>query len=412
MEQFKYKGLDSTGQRVSGEISAPNLQEAERKIASKDVTVIAILPAGARRGGISASEDSQAKPAFRQKSKVSAAEVARTLENLSVMMKTGVPFVEALEAVAQSTKNQKMSGALRQIKEDVIGGQSLSGAMRNTNGVFPGLVADMVRVAEEGGRLDAALKSAALYMERSADLRRRVMNAMMYPCVMMAVSIITVVVLVVFVVPRFASIFTKSGVQIPATTKAMLALSTAVHDQPFVVLAILGVLGAAVYFALRLEAVRAFAGKALFKAPVLGSLMQQLAVSRAVQSISTLIGSNVPLLSALEHGAKVAGYKPVSEALMKARNDVEHGSPLSDSLKDSDAFPPILVQLVTVGERTGQLATLLQNGSQSMEAEVDARLKALVAIVEPVMIVFMGLIVGGITLSVITPIYNVVQNIK
>ena len=412
MEQFKYKGLDSTGQRVSGEISAPSLQEAERKIAAKDVTVIAILPAGARRGGSQTFEESHSKPGSRQRSKVSAAEVARTLENLSVMMKTGVPFVEALEAVAQSTKNVRMSDALRQIKQDVIGGQSLSGALRNTNGVFPNLVADMVRVAEEGGRLDIALRSAALYMERAADLRRRVMNAMMYPCVMMAVSIITVVVLVVFVVPKFASIFTKSGVQIPATTKAMLALSTAVNEQPFVVLGILGAIVALIVFALKLQSVRTLAGRALFKAPVIGALLQQLAVSRAVQSIATLLGSNVPLLSALEHGAKVAGYKPVSEALMKARNDVEHGSPLSDSLKESEAFPPILVQLVTVGERTGQLASLLQSGAQSMETEVDGRLKALVTIVEPVMIVFMGLVVGGITLSVITPIYNVVENIK
>jgi type IV pilus assembly protein PilC len=411
MEVYKYKGLDATGQRVSGEVSATTLQEAERKVAAKDVTVIAILPAGARKSAV-AAEEGAPRPKQGKRAKVSAAEAARTLENLSVMMKTGVPFVEALEAVAQSSKDQRMAEALRQIKEDVIGGQSLSGAMRNTNGVFPPLVADMVRVAEEGGRLDMALKSASIYLERAADLRRRIMNAMMYPCVMMAVSVITVIVLVVFVVPKFAGIFTKSGVEIPATTRAMLALSDAVHKQPFVVLAVLAAAGAAIYFALRTETFRAFMGKVLYRTPVVGALLRQLAVSRAVQSIATLLSSNVPLLAALEHGAKVAAYPPVGDALMKARNDVEHGSPLSDSLRDSDAFPQILIQLVTVGERTGQLASLLQSGSQSMETEVDARLKALVTIVEPLMIVFMGLVVGGITLSVITPIYNVVQNIK
>lgn len=411
MEVFKYKGLDMQGQRVSGEVSAASLQDAERKVAAKDVTVIAILPAGARRGQ-SAVEETPAANRMGRKNRVPESEVARALENLSVMMKTGVPFVEALEAVAQSVKNPKMCAALRQVKEDVIGGQSLSGAMRNTGGVFPQLVADMVRVAEEGGRLDGALKSASIYMQRAADLKRRVMNAMMYPCVMLGVSVITIAVLVLFVVPKFAGIFTKSGVQIPATTKAMLALSSAVNEQPLVVLAVFGAIVAGLVFGLRTEAFRSLATRAFFKTPVLGALMRQLAVSRAVQSIATLLGSNVPLLAALEHGAKVAAYRPITDALMKARHDVEHGLALSDSLRESDSFPPMLLQLVTVGERTGQMSALLLSGSESMENEVDARLKALVAIVEPVMIVLMGVIVGGITLSIITPIYNVVQNIK
>lgn len=409
MEHFRYKGLDSAGQRVAGEVSATNIQEAERKIADKDVTVIAILPAGARRG---AAMEEAASPTVRKGKRVSEAESARTLENLAVMMKTGVPFVEALEAAANSTRNDRMAEALRQIKQDVIGGQSLSGAMRNTGGVFPGIVADMVRVAEEGGRLDLALKSASSYLERAADLKRRVKNAMMYPCVMLGVSIVTVAILIIFVVPRFTGIFSKSGVEIPATTQMLLSLSSAVHNQPFVVLGVLAAIVAAIVFALRLDPVRALAGKVLFKTPVVGTLLQQLAISRAIQSISTLLSSNVPLMAALEHGAKVAAYPPIGNALLKARNDVEHGSSLSDSLKESEVFPAILVQLVTVGEKSGQLSALLQSGSDSMETEVDARLKALVTIVEPLMIVFMGVVVGGITLSIITPIYNVVQNIK
>ena len=410
MEVFKYKGLDAKGERISGEIAASNLQDAERRITAKDVTVIAILPAGARRSGEALEEAASGRPKPKGKS-ISDAETGKTLENLSVMLKTGVPFVEALEAVSQSTKNPRMAEALRQIKEDVIGGQSLSGAMRNT-AIFPTIVADMVRVAEEGGRLDVALRSASTYLERSADLRRRVLNAMMYPCVMLGVSLITVTVLILFVIPRFAGIFTKSGVQIPATTKAMLALSEAVHHQPATVAMVVVGIALAIFFGLKTAPVRSAAGKALFRMPMVGPLLRQLAVSRAVQSIATLLSSNVPLLSALEHGAKVAAYPPVSNALLKARADVEHGSSLSETLKESQAFPPMLLQLVTVGERTGQLATLLQSGSESMETEVDSRLKALVTIVEPLMIVVMGVIVGGITLSIITPIYNVVQNIK
>lgn len=410
MELFKYKALDGQGNRISGEITASNLSEAERKIAAKDVTVIAILPAGAVRNR--GASESVAPTAPKGRRKVSEAEAAATLDNLALMVKTGVPFVEALEAVAASARSPVMAEALRQIKEDVIGGQSLSGAMRATSGVFPTMVADMVRVAEEGGRLDLALRSASAYLERSADLRRRVLNAMMYPCVMLGVSFITVLVLVLFVIPRFATIFTKSGVQVPVTTQAMISLSAAVHNNPWACIATFVAIVAGGFFLIRLDFVRAPMGRLLFRTPVIGPLLRHLAISRAVQSIATLLSSNVPLMAALEHGSKVAAYPPVGDALMKARNDVEHGTSLSDSLGDSSVFPPMLLQLVHVGERTGQLSSLLQSGSESMESEIDARLKALVAIVEPLMIVGMGVIVGGITLSIITPIYNVVQNIK
>ncbi len=410
MEVFKYKALDPQGNRINGEITAHSLQDAERRIAGKDVTVIAILPAGAKRSRAAQSESPT--PQGRPKRKVSEADAAATLENLAIMVKNGVPFVEALEAVGSSSRNPNLAEAIRHIKDDVIGGQSLSGAMRNANGVFPPLVADMVRVAEEGGRLDLALQSAASYLKRSADLRQRVKNAMMYPCVMLGVSFVTVLVLVFFVIPRFATIFTKSNVKIPATTQALISMSTAVQSNP---LACLGGLAAAIVafvLLIRMEAFRAPVGRLLFRSPMIGPLLRQLAVSRAVQSIATLLSSNVPLLSALEHGAKVAAYRPVTEALTKARNDVEHGTSLSDSLRDTAVFPPMLLQLVSVGERSGQLSALLQSGSESLETEVDARLKALVTIVEPLMIVGMGVVVGGITLSIITPIYNVVQNIK
>lgn len=412
MEVFRYKALDAQGNKVSGEVVAPTMAEAEKRISAKDITVIAILPAGARRGGAAEGASISGPTASRAKGRISDAEAARTLENLAVMIKTGVPFVEALEAVATSTKNPRVIEALQSIKEDVVGGQSLSGAMRNTGGAFPPLVADMVRVAEEGGRLDVALKSAASYLSRSAELRKRVANAMMYPCVMMAVSILTVMTLVLFVIPRFAGIFSKSGVEIPATTKAMLALSTTAQKNPMILVTGLLVLVGAIIVVLRTESIRTQVARWLFRAPVLGPLLRQLSISRAVQSIATLLSSNVPLLSALEHGAKVSGYRPVSDALLRARHDVEHGASLSESLRVSSVFPAMLLQLVTVGERTGQLASLLQSGSESLETEVDARLKALVTIVEPLMIVVMGVIVGGITLSIITPIYNVVQNIK
>jgi type IV pilus assembly protein PilC len=202
------------------------------------------------------------------------------------------------------------------------------------------------------------------------------------------------------------------GADIPATTKFMLDSGTFIRDHP-VTVALGMVFGiVALKFVLRLDVVRSFIGLIMLRTPILGELLRKLAFSRALRSIATLLAGNVSLMNALDHGARVAGNQRVKAALLQARTGVEHGGNLSDSLAETRMFPAMLVQIVAVGERTGRLGPLLSSTAARMEDEVDARLKALVSIIEPIMIVFMGTIVGTITLSIIGPIYSVVQNIK
>lgn len=411
MQLFKYKGYDESGQKVDGEMVANSIEEVERRVAAQSVTVIAIIPAGAARGGASGAAPAESGSLPVGKKKFSDGDVAVILRDLAVMAETGVPFVEALDAVIETARTPRIEQALRKFKAEVVGGRALSAGMRAANGLFPTLVCDMVKIAEEGGRLDRALASAALYVERAADLKRKVMNAMLYPIVLTVIASGTVIILITYVMPKFADIFKKMGATVPASTTFFLNLGNFLRTHPIHVVAA----GVGAFFGLRAFLRVPSVNRALFlmllRVPILGELLRRLSLSRSFQSIATLLSGNVAMLPALEHGAKVAGNPVIGEALMKARTAVEHGAPLSDSLRETKAFPPTLLRMVTIGERTGRLPQLMGNSASRMEEEVDGRLKALISIIEPLMIVIMGCIVGTITVSIIIPMYSVVQNV-
>ncbi len=410
MHAYKYKGYDSVGGLQEGNILAGSVEEAERRIVAQDITIVALLQVASRKAKL---QESIPSPGSRVKGKgLSVSDAAAILQNLALMSETGVPLVEALEAAALGAKSPRIAYLLDAVKSEIIGGKSLSTALRNADGLFPPLVSDMVRVAEEGGRLDHALKTAANYLERQSELRKKLLNASMYPLVMLTISMVTVLVLVVFVMPRFATIFLKMGVEVPTSTRIMLETGDAIRSHP--IWCLLGVAAAVggIRLIFRSRAVAEAGSRLLLKLPVLGDLLRQLALSRAFGSLATLLSGNVPIMGAMEHSAKVAGVPEIRDALMRARTAVEHGRTMAEALGETKAIPASLLQMVTIGEKTGRLAPVLEATANRMEADVDARMKAMVSIVEPVMIVVMGLIVGSITVSIIGPIYSVVQNIK
>jgi len=410
VQAFKYKGYDSDGAPVEGHLIAGSVEEAERRIVAQDITIIAILPGGKRQQP--SPEVNADSPVVKGGRTLSVSEAAAILENLALMSETGVPFVEALEAASIGARSPRVAYLLDVVKAEIISGKSLSTALRSADGLFPPMVADMVRVAEEGGRLDHALKTAATYLERQSELKKRLINASMYPLVMLTISTVTVLVLVLFVMPRFATIFTKMNVEVPAPTRIMLAVGDTIRTHPIGVVLSAITLVVGIRYLLKMPAAAALGSRLLLKVPMLGELLRKLALSRAFGSLATLLSGNVPIMAAMEQSAKVAGVSEIRSALMSARSAVEHGKTLADALAETRVIPKTLLQMVTIGEKTGRLAPVLESTAARMEADVDARLKAMVSIVEPVMIVVMGLIVGGITISIIGPIYSVVQNIK
>jgi len=412
MQVFRYKGYDTHGKKVEGELAAASIEEVERKVSAQAVTVIAIFPAGAIRKSATEGENSTPLGRFGfGPKKPSDADLATVLRDLAVMAETGVPFVEALDAVIITAPTQMLRTGLDRLKTEIVGGKGLSAGMRNC-GLFPVVVSEMVKVAEEGGRLDRALANAANYLERAADLRKKVMNAMLYPIVLTVIAFSTLVVMITFVLPRFADIFKTMKTEVPAITQFLLGIGQGIKSNP--VPFVLGVVGTivAVKMAWATPKIHRAISVFLLKVPILGELLRRLALSRAFQSIATLLSTNVSLMNAMEHGAKVSGNPVIHDALLRARTSVEHGVSLSEALAETKVFPVSLVQMVTVGERTGRLGTLMTSTANHMEEDVDGRLKALVSIVEPVMIVVMGAIVGLITMSIIIPMYSVVENMK
>lgn len=412
MHLYKYKGYDSSGGVVQGEMSGATIDEVERRVAAQDVTIISIVPAGfAHKGGGSAGSEI-VKGSTGLGRKAASGDVAVVLRDLAVMAETGVPFVEALDALITSARTPLIGNGLKQLRAQVVGGKGLSAGMRSAPQLFPSIVCDMVKVAEEGGRLDKALASAASYVERSAELKKKVLNAMIYPIVLTVIAAATLVVLVVFVLPKFSDIFSKMGGSLPWTTKMMLATGTALRSNPLQSIGalVVGIVG--LVFLLRTPVMRNFMGGIFLRAPILGELVKKLSFSRSFQSVATLLSSNVSLLAALDHGAKVAGNPVIQRAFESARAEVEKGVSLSDALSETKVFPPMLVQMVSVGERTGRLSSLMRTTAAHMEEDADSRLKALISVVEPLMIVVMGTIVGFITLSIIIPIYSFVEKVK
>lgn len=414
MTAYKYKGIDPAGQRIEGKINALSLDEAERKVGSQGLTILSIVPAEKASGkesaasGVSVSTSGNIGP----RKKVSEADAGAILRNLSVMAETGVPFAEAIEASIQSARTPAIAAAMSDVREALIAGQSLSGSMKAAPQMFPTIIVDMIRVAETGGKLDQALANGAGYLERRSELKRKVTNAMMYPMVMLAVSIATILILVVVVMPKFSQVFESMKAELPIVTKVMLSSGAAIRSNP--IGSALGALALCIgiYFLFRQEPVQVIVGRIVGRLPVVGELIKRLALARSLQSIATLSASNVPLLIAIEQGAKVAGEPRIQDALMQVRNAIEQGKSMSDSMLDTGVFPKNVVQMVGVGERTGRLPVLLETLCRSMEEDIDARLKATVALVEPLMIVTMGAIVGSITMSIIGPIYSVVEKIR
>ena len=410
MVSYAYRGVDSHGKKIEGQINAATLDEAEKKLTLQDISVHVLVPAQGAKGFKKVEANDRATKLV--KKKVSAQDSADVLSNLAIMAETGVPFVEALDAVIYSARTPAIRDSLMVVRDGVVSGQGLSNSLRLASNMFPPIITDMVRVAETGGKFDQALRNGAGYLGRVADLRKKVINAMMYPSVMLGVSIVTILVLIIFVMPRFGQVFSQMKSKLPITTTIMLSAGNVIRANPVgSLLIVVGIVAGSIAL-LRIDAVNRAMVAILNRVPILGDLLKRLAIARSLQTIAALSTSNVQLLSAIEQGAKVSGHPDIFRALMKARDAIEHGSSMYDAIEKTNIFPKQITQMIAIGEKTGRLSQLLGVICEQMEKDIDAKLKALVSIIEPLMIVSMGVIVGSITVSIIGPIYSVIENIK
>ncbi len=344
---------------------------------------------------------------------VNAKELAVFTRQFSVMIDAGLPLVQCLEILASQQENKTFQKVLTGTRGAVEGGSTLSAAMKAYPKVFDPLYSNMVEAGETGGILDTILQRLSTYIEKSVKLKRAVQSALVYPIGVLTIAAGVIILLLWKVVPIFATLFAGLGVDLPLPTKIVIGLSNLVGS--VFGLLILVVIGAAL-FGLKVwygtPQGRFALDSLVLKLPVLGILMRKIAVARFTRTLGTLISSGVPILESLDITAKTAGNAVIEKALFQVRKSLEEGKSLTEPLKDSAVFPGMVTQMIAVGEQTGAMDAMLSKIADFYEEEVDAAVKDLLTALEPIMIVFLGVVVGGVVISMYLPLFTLIGKLS
>ncbi|MEA2571826.1 MAG: type pilus assembly protein PilC [Acidobacteriota bacterium] len=343
--------------------------------------------------------------------KVPAALIAIFTRQFSVMIDAGLPLVQCIEILGGQQENKNFKRALVQIRQDVESGSSLADSMRKHPKIFNDLYTNMVAAGEAGGILDTILQRLAQYIEKSVKLNGQVKSAMIYPVAVISIACIVVAVILWKVIPVFAALFKGLGAELPLPTVIVIALSNFIADYWWL---IIGVITGTIYALRRYH--ETYKGKRVLdgivlKMPILGMLMRKIAVARFCRTLSTLTASGVPILDGLQITARTAGNSIVEDAIMATRKSVEEGKTISEPLADTDVFPSMVVQMIAVGEQTGALDTMLSKIADFYEDEVDTAVAGLMKLLEPVLIAFLGVAIGGIVIAMYMPMFTLIGQI-
>ncbi len=340
------------------------------------------------------------------KQKVKDKDVVVFARIFSTMINAGLPLIQCLDLLAQQEQNKTFAKIITTVKEDIEGGSTLHDALKKHPKVFDELFINLVAAGESGGILDVILNRLSSYMEKAMKLKSRVKGAMTYPTIVLFVAVAVVALLLVYVIPVFKKLFEGMGGQLPGPTQFLVNLSE--FTQSYFLYMIIG--AAAVVFLFRryyrTEKGRLVIDALILKAPVFGPLLKKVAVAKFTRTLSTMLGSGVPILEGLSIVSKTAGNVVVENAIMKTRQSISEGRTIAEPLSETDVFPPMVVQMIAVGEATGALDSMLAKIADFYDDEVDVAVGALTAMLEPFMMIFLGVIVGGMIICMYLPIFK------
>jgi type IV pilus assembly protein PilC len=332
--------------------------------------------------------------------------IAIFTRQLATMIDAGLPLVQSLEILASQQDNKIFKGILREIREDVEGGSTFAGALKKHSNIFNDLYTNLVVAGEEGGILDNILNRLAAYIEKAEALKKKVKSALVYPSVIIAVAIGVVAILLVFVIPVFEQMFSSAGQQLPLPTLIVVVISKYVRKYAFIFIPAFILL----IFLLRkyhqTENGKTVMDRMLLKAPVFGDLFRKIAVARFSRTLGTLVSSGVPILDGLNIVSKTAGNKVIETAILNARNSIREGETIAEPLSRSNIFPPMVIQMISVGESTGALDSMLTKIAEFYEDEVDVAVSNLTSMLEPLLMIFLGVVIGGVVIAMYLPIFN------
>src|SRR5437867_873357 len=401
MPVFTYRGTNRAGSSVSGELAAPNKSELANILRRQQITPTKMSEKGKEFN----------LPTFG--GKVDSKELAIFTRQFSVMIDAGLPLVQCLEILAGQQENKLFQKVLIGTRASVEGGATLSAAMRQYPKVFDALYVNMVEAGETGGILDTILQRLSTYIEKNVKLKRAVKSALIYPVGVLTVAGGVITLLLWKVVPIFATLFAGLGVDLPLPTKIVIAMSNFIGSIfGFLILVALcgSIFGLKVWYGTPQG--RFVLDTIVLKLPVLGILMRKIAVARFTRTLGTLISSGVPILEGLDITARTAGNAVVERALQQVRKSLEEGKSLTEPLKESEVFPGMVTQMIAVGEQTGAMDAMLQKIADFYEEEVDAAVKDLLTARQPIIIVFLGLVVGGVVISMYLPLFSLIGKLS
>jgi general secretion pathway protein F len=407
MPVYAYDGLNAEGRAVSGIVDAENARAARMKLRRTGV-----YPTALTEAETSKKEDRLSLNTRVTFERVTPQDVSVMTRQLSTLTSAGLPLVESISALIDQVEKERLKRVLSQIRESVNEGSSLADAMAEHPRIFNDLFVNMVRAGEASGALDVVLLRLADYTESAARLRTRVRSALTYPIVMMFLGGGVLFFLLSYVVPKITRIFTESKQVLPLPTRILMASSDFLASYAWLLL----LLAVAAAFAIRAWARtpngRDTVDRWTLRVPVFGRLFLKIAVARFSRTLATLLASGIGLLPALDIVKNVVSNRLLFRAIEDARDAIREGQPIAPPLKRSGVFPPLLVHMVAVGERSGQLEEMLAKAAEGYEAEVDATVSALTTLLEPVIIVFMGLVVMFIVLAILLPIFQMSQAVR
>src|SRR5829696_3582666 len=403
MPTFAYSGRTRAGQTVSGERVADTADAAIAALRREQIMVTRIDAAKAARAA--------AKPKPLKSKSVPSKNLAIFTRQFSVMIDAGLPLVQCLDILGKQEPHKGFSAAILKVREDVEGGAALADAMKKHPKTFDALYSNMIAAGEAGGILDTILKRLAVYIEKNVKLKGDVKSAMIYPVAVIVIAAVVVGAILWKVIPTFATLFAGLGAQLPLPTRIVIAASDMLVAYGWVLIIVMGLIGWAIKNYYGTNNGRHTIDAIMLKLPILGNFLRKVAVARFCRTLSTLLASGVPILDGLDITAKTAGNAIIEDAVQTTRSSIERGETISAPLRETNVFPSMVVQMINVGETTGALDAMLSKIADFYEDEVDTAVAGLLTLMEPVMIAFLGVVVGGIVIAMYMPIFDLISKL-
>ena len=396
MPIYKWEGKTAKGAVKKGETEAPN--EAAIRIHLRQQNIIPT------KISAKAKEITISLPFF--KKKVNQRSVAIFTRQLATMIDAGLPLVQSLEVLSSQQDNKVFKDIIRVIKEDVEGGSTFAGALKKHPAAFNELYTNLVVAGEEGGILDTILNRLAVYIEKAEALKKKVKSALIYPATIVTVAVAVVMILMIFVIPVFETMFSSAGQSLPLPTVIVLTISKLIKNTFYIFIPALILLFFLFKKYYQTQNGRAVVDRLLLKLPVFGPLFRKIAVARFSRTLGTLVSSGVPILDGLSIVSRTSGNRAIEIAIMNARASIREGETIAEPLNRSALFPPMVIQMISVGESTGALDSMLSKIAEFYEEEVDVAVANLTSLLEPMLMIFLGVVIGGVVIAMYLPIFN------